>query len=73
MGNYLSTKKTGDSVYETAISETDRSRLPARIAAVGAAILNIEEGVERLPVNVRPEKTPCGTSKDCRKSSLREK
>jgi hypothetical protein len=40
-------------LYQAALSETDRSRLPAQIAAARAAILNLEEVVEPSP-NERP-------------------
>jgi hypothetical protein len=49
MGNHLSTNENWRFLYEVALSETDRSRLPARIAAARAAILNLEEVVEPSP------------------------
>jgi hypothetical protein len=53
MGNDFPTAKNWRFLYEAALSETDRSRLPARIAEVRAAILNLEEAAELSPSELR--------------------
>jgi hypothetical protein len=49
MGDHFPTGKSWRFLYEAALCDTDRSRLPARIAAVHAAILDLEETVEPSP------------------------
>jgi hypothetical protein len=46
MGKHFPTDKNWRFLYEVALSETDQSRLPARIAVARAAILNLEEAAE---------------------------